>query len=131
MENVNMDTWVWVIAAVVLAGIIVAVISALGSNRKKDWDRSRAESIRRDVAQQQPELRQREASTLEAEAQAQRARADAERLETQARDQRREVDDQRSDLNDKLREADERDPDIDTDADTSPRHADSPRAQEY
>jgi septal ring factor EnvC (AmiA/AmiB activator) len=131
MENVNVDTWVWIVAAVVLAGIIIAVVSALGSNRKKDWDRSRAESIRRDVAEKQPELRQREASTLEAEAEAQRARADAARLEAEARDQRRDVDEERSDLNDKLREADERDPDIDTDADTSPRHADSPRTRDY
>ena len=129
MENV--DTWVWVVAAVALAGIIIAVIAALGSNRKKDWDRSRADAIRRDVAQRQPELRQREASTLEVEAEAQRARAEAERLEAEAREQRRDVDEQRGELNDKLREADERDPDVDADADESPRHADTPRTREY
>ena len=118
MENLqNVDTWVWVAVAGVAALVIIGVIAALGKRKKADWDHSRAESIRNDVEQQRPELREREASTLETEAQAERTRAEAERLEAQAREQRREVEDQRSTLNERLREADERDPHVTTDAD--------------
>ena len=117
MENLqNVDTWVWVAVAVVAALVIIGVLAALGRGKKRDWDHSRAEAIRSDVAKQTPELRDREASTLGTEAQAQRARADADRLDAQAREQRHEVEEQRSRLNERLREADERDPRVDTDA---------------
>ena len=111
-----MDVWVWVALAGVVALVIVGALAALGKGKKRDWDHSRAEAMRKDVEQKLPELREREASTLESEAQAERVRADAERLESQAREQRHEVEDQRSTLNEKLREADERDPQVDTDA---------------
>ena len=117
MENLqNVDTWVWVAVAVVAALVIFGVLAAVGRRKKRDWDHSRAEAMRSEVEQHTPELRRNEAEALETEAQAERARAEAERLEAQAREQRREVEDQRSTLAEQLREADERDPFVDTDA---------------
>jgi hypothetical protein len=115
MENFqNVDAWVWVV--VVLGLVVIGVLAALAKGKKGDWDHSRAEAIRRDVEEQRPELLKREATTLESEAQAARARADAERLEAQASEQRHEVDDQRDALTERLRKADERDPEVDTNA---------------
>ena len=122
MENLqNVDTWVWIAVAIVAALVIIGAIAALGKHKKADWDHSRAEAIRDDVGQRRSELREREASTLETEARAERARAEAERLEAQARENRQEVEEDRSSLNERLREADERDPQVETDAD---RHTD-------
>jgi hypothetical protein len=116
MENLqNVDTWIWVVAAVVVGLILVGALATLGKRKKRHWDHSRAEAIRSEVEQQRPVLQKREASALEAEAQAERARADADRLEAQAREQRRDVEDHRSTLTERLREADERDPEVDTD----------------
>jgi len=117
MENLqNVDTWVWVVVAVVAALLIIGVLAALGRHKKRDWDHSRAEAIRSEVEERRPDLLKHEVSALEAEAQAEQARVDAERLEAQAREQRREVEDERSALTERLREADERDPLVDTDA---------------
>jgi biopolymer transport protein ExbB/TolQ len=125
MENFqNLDTWVWVVAAVGLL-VVLGVLAALGRGKKRGWDHSRAEAMRSKVEQDLPELRKREASVLEKEAQAERARADAERLEAQARERRSEVEDQRSTLEERLREADERDPLVDNEA-AEHRQADNP-----
>lgn len=117
MENLqNVDTWVWVVAGVFLALVIIGALAALGKGKKHDWDHSRAEAIRSEVERERPELQEREASTLETEAAAERKRAEADRLEREARERRNEVEKQRSTLEERLREADERDPDVDTDA---------------
>lgn len=117
MENLqNVDTWVWAVVAVVAALLIIGALVALGRHKKRDWDHARAEAMRREVEQHRPELLEHEVSALEAEAQAEQARADAERLAAQAREQRREVEEERSTLTERLREADERDPLVDTDA---------------
>jgi hypothetical protein len=127
MENLqNVDASVWVAVAVVVALIIVGAVATLGKRKKREWDHSRAEAIRSEVEQQRPELQRREASALEVETLAERTRADADRLEAQAREQRRNVEDQRSTLTERLREADERDPDVDTSADAH-KHVDASR----
>jgi uncharacterized membrane-anchored protein YhcB (DUF1043 family) len=127
MDNLqNVDTWIWVAVAVVVGLIIVGTLATLGKRKKRDWDHSRAEAIRREVEQQRPGLQKREASALETEAQAERARADADRLAAQAREQRRDVEDQRSTLTERLQEADERDPDVDTNVDAH-KHVDAAR----
>lgn len=115
MEKLNnIEPWVGLV--IVGALLLVVLAFVLVKTKKSTWDHSRAEAMRNRVEQELPELRRREASALETEAQAQRARADAERLESQASERRREVEDQRSDLSDQLREADERDPLVDTDS---------------
>jgi hypothetical protein len=122
MENLQrLDPWVVVVIAV---GLSVVVAALVFMSQKKKWDYSRAEAMRRNVEQELPELRKREASALETEAQAERARADAERLEAQASERRSEVEEQRSELNEKLRAADERDPFVDNDVDEH-RHVDN------
>jgi len=111
----NVDIWVWA-TVVVVALIVIGVLVAFGKRRRQAWEHSRAEAMRSHVEKQLPDLRKHEAAAIESETQAERARADAERLEAQATERRREVEEERTALAEQLREADERDPEVDTDA---------------
>ena len=114
--------WVIVIVVVlVLIAVVVGIVS-MARKRRETAHRERAGELREHAATQATGLQQHDARAKETEARAAQAKAEAERkqaeaprLEAEAQDRRRAADEHREQHHETLREADELDPDVDTD----------------
>lgn len=121
------STIVWIIVAVVVLLVVLAIAGVFGKKKKTEHDRSRAQELREQAAAQSTGVQQHEAQARETEAEAKAARAEAERraaeaqrLEAEAADKRSTAAGYREERDERLRQADELDPDRDTSTDDHP-----------
>ena len=120
-----MDSTLWWILAILVVLVVVAAIAwAATRNRRVEAQREKAEELRAEAAEHDRELREQEGRVEEVRARAQQARAEADQRAAEAK--RLEADAERHDAGldgvrerreERLREADARDPDIETDRD--------------
>lgn len=135
------ETIIWIVVAVVVALVVLALLGwAFGKKRKLDH-RERASELRSDVQARSGGIVESDRDARAAQADAERARLEAERADARAREARVARDQERAELEDRVREADRVDPDVDHKADdyrpdvpgdetghgTTGRHADTSR----
>lgn len=106
-----MDTWIWIVIAVVVAALVVAAVAA-GMRKKHEHDRREAADLRDTASRQKVAVERRDAEARTVEAEAERVRAEADRLEAIAQERRKDVEAQRASYTDRLQRADELDPDV-------------------
>ncbi|MFO6452243.1 MULTISPECIES: hypothetical protein [unclassified Aeromicrobium] len=121
----NVDTWVWILIAVVAVLLLLALVAALakrGSKAKEERRLEQERQHREEAARLRDEAReasvtanQTAAGAAAARADADQARLDAERLERQAKDLEHEAHETKQHADHRLSKADEIDPDVTTD----------------
>ncbi|WP_377639708.1 hypothetical protein [Oryzobacter terrae] len=116
------STVVWIVIAVVVLALLVALVSR-SRGQRTGAQRAKAAAIREEAAEQDRLLREREADAARLAAEADLAKAhaaqralEAERLTEQAQARLQHTDGLREERDDRRREADRRDPDVRTDA---------------
>lgn len=114
-----METWMWIVVAVLVVAIIVALAVAI-SRRNAEHQvlrrRDEAAHLRTMGEEQELTAKERAADAAAREAQAHRARMEAERLEREARVRAGEAQASRAEAQTHLRRADHVDPDVRDDA---------------
>jgi peptidoglycan hydrolase CwlO-like protein len=123
------STVIWVIVAIVVVLVVIAAAVALSrraSARRTEHKRERAGELREQAAATQQGIRRRQADVDAADARAREMRAVADRKLAEAKRLESELGDLKSTLHEHVRrrdevnaEADEIDPDIDTDAESA------------
>ena len=110
-----MDTVVWIVVAVVVALLILGLLAALMSNKRKTEQRkAQAAELRHDAQSRTPDLDEADVRAREAEVEAERARLEAQRAETRAAEAEQARAAEQAGYEDRIREADRLDPTIDT-----------------
>lgn len=116
-----------VLAAVVVLGIIVAVVIARSVQKSRHEDAvAKADHIRQRADEHTIDLKEEDARAREAEARAEQARVQAERAERQAAEARTGVAQEQARQEDQLRAADRLDPRVDHKADDYTPRTDDP-----
>lgn len=128
------STVIWVIVAIVVVLIVIAVAVALSKRaavRKDEKHRERANELREQAAATQQGIRRHQAEADATEARAREMRAEADRRQAEAKRLEADLHDKRSTLNEHvqrrdevLAQADEVDPDVETDASAEDSSAD-------
>lgn len=124
------DNLMWIILAIVAALLILGLIFALMSSRKKkeqqlEADRAHAAELRQDTQAEQAQLRQ-------AELEAEQRRLEAEQAQLRQQEAERGLAQQQAVQEDRLRTADRIDPDVDHTADDyQPSTASAPTQADY
>ncbi len=116
-----MPTWAWIVIAVVVALVLLGALASAYRKKREEKHREHATEMRQDAERWGAKLDQREADAQALEADAARARAEAEELDAVARQRRMRVESERTKHDETLREADELDPDVDTDQTDHPK----------
>jgi flagellar biosynthesis/type III secretory pathway M-ring protein FliF/YscJ len=117
---------IWLIVAIVVALIVIAALIALSKRmaaRKDDQHRERAGELREQAAATHQGIRKHQAEADAVDARAREMRAEADRKQAEAKRLEAEAQDKRSTLHEHverrdevLRQADDLDPDVETDA---------------
>jgi hypothetical protein len=113
-KDMDSDTVIWIVVAVVVALLVLGLLAALMNKRKTEQRSAAAAELRQDARSRTLDLDEADVRAQEAQVQAERARLEAERAQTQAAeaDQARAA--EHAGYEDRIREADQLDPAVDT-----------------
>lgn len=104
---------VWLVAAIIVLFVVIGLVVRMGSRRKVEADRARANELRAEGDRTRLHASEEEANAASADARARQARVEAEKLELEAEARARDARESRHLAEEHHQRAAELDPDMD------------------